>query len=194
MPYKIKKSGNGYKVSSPNRTFSKKPMSKAKATAQLRAIYANTKGESLEQKIDRAIMAEADIDPMTGESLPQIQDDIEISNVDLFLEESMWDDPAPDVYMGEGPYASRMETTGVNGIISFTLGDTAYRQIVNSLANGESLSEMVEDLQIEDWANQIVADEFGNGIRVISWTPTLRGRLLVLQPNDSDTRDYNTGP
>jgi hypothetical protein len=56
MPYSIKHSGSGYKVHSPNRSFSKKPLSKKKAQAQMRAIYANTKGESFEQKLDRILM------------------------------------------------------------------------------------------------------------------------------------------
>lgn len=54
MPYKLKKSGGGYKVTSPNHKsgFSKKPLSKGKAKKQLAAIYANTKGESLEKRLD----------------------------------------------------------------------------------------------------------------------------------------------
>lgn len=42
MPYKVKKVKGGYKVYSPNGAKSKKPLSKAKALAQERAIYANT--------------------------------------------------------------------------------------------------------------------------------------------------------
>lgn len=47
MPYKVKKSGKGYKVitKTTGRPHSKKPLSKAKAKAQARAIYANTKGK-----------------------------------------------------------------------------------------------------------------------------------------------------
>ncbi len=41
MPYKIVKSGKGYKVSGPSGTKSRKPLSKAKAQAQMRALYAN---------------------------------------------------------------------------------------------------------------------------------------------------------
>ena len=41
MPYKIKKVKGGYKVSGPSGTKSKKPLTKAKATAQMRALYAN---------------------------------------------------------------------------------------------------------------------------------------------------------
>jgi hypothetical protein len=44
MPYKIKKVKGGYKVYSPKGAKSRKPLSKARAKAQLRAIYANTKG------------------------------------------------------------------------------------------------------------------------------------------------------
>ena len=43
MPYKLVKSGNGYKVKTKTgkkRTHSKKPLSHAKAVAQLRAMYA----------------------------------------------------------------------------------------------------------------------------------------------------------
>jgi hypothetical protein len=47
MPYKVKQSGKGWKVVTPNhpRGFSKKPMSKARAQAQLKAIYSSTKGK-----------------------------------------------------------------------------------------------------------------------------------------------------
>lgn len=41
-PYKIKKVKGGYKVSSPSGTKSKKPLTKEKARAQQKAIYANT--------------------------------------------------------------------------------------------------------------------------------------------------------
>jgi hypothetical protein len=43
MPYKIVKSGSGYKVKNKEtgKTYSKEPMSKAKAQAQMRAMYAN---------------------------------------------------------------------------------------------------------------------------------------------------------
>jgi hypothetical protein len=45
MPYKIKKVKGGYKVRSPHGFNSRKPMSKAKARKQQKAIYANTKGK-----------------------------------------------------------------------------------------------------------------------------------------------------
>lgn len=50
MPYKISKKGSGYKVCKKNggKCFSKKPMSKEKAKAQMKAIHAN---ESLEENI-----------------------------------------------------------------------------------------------------------------------------------------------
>lgn len=42
MPYHVVKSGGGYKVSGPEGAkYSKHPQSKAKATAQMRAIYAS---------------------------------------------------------------------------------------------------------------------------------------------------------
>lgn len=58
MPYKVKKSGGGYKVTSPDHPsgFSKKPLSKSKARKQLAAIYANTKGESFDRKLDAALL------------------------------------------------------------------------------------------------------------------------------------------
>lgn len=45
MPYKLMKSGNGYRVvkKDDGKAMSKKPLTKKKATAQLRAIYANEK-------------------------------------------------------------------------------------------------------------------------------------------------------
>ncbi len=42
MPYSVKKSGGGYKVHSPGRTYSKKPMSKARSGRQLAAIKMST--------------------------------------------------------------------------------------------------------------------------------------------------------
>lgn len=61
MPYKVAKSGSGYRVKNKNtgKTYSKKPQSKAKATAQLKALYANCdearkyqKSKSLSEKLD----------------------------------------------------------------------------------------------------------------------------------------------
>jgi len=45
MPYKLQKSGDGYYVVSKDtgRRHSKAPISRGKATAQLRAMYANVK-------------------------------------------------------------------------------------------------------------------------------------------------------
>jgi len=56
MPYHVKKSGSGYKVTSakhPN-GFSKKPMSKKRAKKQQAAIYANTHGEAFNRRLDKA--------------------------------------------------------------------------------------------------------------------------------------------
>ena len=52
MPYKVKKSGSGYKVfkKGTSKSFSKKPLTKAKARTQQKALYAN---ESLEDQLDR---------------------------------------------------------------------------------------------------------------------------------------------
>lgn len=52
MPYVVKKSGSGYKVfkKGSSKSFSKKPLSKAKAEAQQKALYAN---ESLEDELDK---------------------------------------------------------------------------------------------------------------------------------------------
>lgn len=47
MPYKLRKYGKGFKVVSPGHKegFSKKPMTRREAVAQLRAILINTKGK-----------------------------------------------------------------------------------------------------------------------------------------------------
>lgn len=47
MPYEIRKVNGGYKVGhkGQDKTYSDKPMSKAKAKRQMRAMYANTKKE-----------------------------------------------------------------------------------------------------------------------------------------------------
>lgn len=42
MPYKLVKSGDGYKVAGPSGTsYSKHPQSRQQAAAQMRALYAN---------------------------------------------------------------------------------------------------------------------------------------------------------
>ena len=48
MPYRLQKVKGGYKVKTKTgskKVHSKKPLSHRKAVAQLRALYANTKGE-----------------------------------------------------------------------------------------------------------------------------------------------------
>lgn len=45
MPYKIAKSGDGYKVHSPSGPKSKHPLTLRQARRQQAAIYANTKGK-----------------------------------------------------------------------------------------------------------------------------------------------------
>lgn len=47
MPYKVAKSGKGFKVKNllTGKTYSKKTQTKKKAAAQLRAIQANTRGK-----------------------------------------------------------------------------------------------------------------------------------------------------
>lgn len=56
MPWGIKKSGSGFKVEnkSTGKTYSKKPMTKEKATKQLAALHINA-NESLERRIDAAV-------------------------------------------------------------------------------------------------------------------------------------------
>lgn len=46
MPYSLRKRGGGYVVvtKATGRTHSKKPLSRARAMAQMRALYANEKG------------------------------------------------------------------------------------------------------------------------------------------------------
>jgi len=54
MPYKIKKTGKGYKVCKKTNTskcFSKKPLSKSKAQAQMKAIGMH--GESFQDYFNR---------------------------------------------------------------------------------------------------------------------------------------------
>lgn len=59
MPYKLKKSGPGWKVckKSGGKCFSKKPLSRARATSQMAAIYAN---ESFDQAVARILHEYAD--------------------------------------------------------------------------------------------------------------------------------------
>lgn len=60
MPYEVVKSGSGYKVKNKEsgKTYSDEPMSKEKAEAQKRALYANTnesKEHPLMKKIDERL-------------------------------------------------------------------------------------------------------------------------------------------
>lgn len=57
MPYHVKKSGGGYKVTSAKHPhgFSKKPLSKEKARKQQAAIYANTHGESFARRLEAVL-------------------------------------------------------------------------------------------------------------------------------------------
>jgi hypothetical protein len=56
MPYSIRKSGSGYKVTNKNtgKTYSKKPQTKAKANKQLAALHINT-NESFDQAVSRIL-------------------------------------------------------------------------------------------------------------------------------------------
>lgn len=72
MPYKIRHRGSGYKVTTPNHPqgFSKHPMSKQKAVAQLRAIKMNT-DESLAERIVNVLLNENEEDGEPyGETCP----------------------------------------------------------------------------------------------------------------------------
>ena len=57
MPYKLKKVGSGYKVAkkSGGKTFSKKPQTKKKAEAQMRAIYANESFQNCQEFLDALV-------------------------------------------------------------------------------------------------------------------------------------------
>ena len=57
MPYKIKKTGSGYKVCKKTRSkcFSKKPLSKKKARAQLAAIQINSSKNYFETLIESVL-------------------------------------------------------------------------------------------------------------------------------------------
>lgn len=67
MPYKIRKSGGGYKVTSPERSYSKEPMSKEKARRQLAAIKINTNEEVIRAKY-LPIDAQIDFENWQGRS------------------------------------------------------------------------------------------------------------------------------
>jgi len=59
MPYKVVKSGSGYKVKNKKtgKTYSNNPLSKDKADAQLKALYANTsESKMLISKINKRLM------------------------------------------------------------------------------------------------------------------------------------------
>jgi hypothetical protein len=60
MPYAVRKSGSGYKVfnKESGKSYSKKPLPKDRAQAQMRAIYANSSAEAhTESKFNYALDA-----------------------------------------------------------------------------------------------------------------------------------------
>ena len=61
MPYKLKKSGSGYKVTSPGRSYSKHPMSKEKAKKQLAALHIHTKESAVPRMTEVFRIGEAPI-------------------------------------------------------------------------------------------------------------------------------------
>lgn len=123
MPFKIKKVQGGYKVASPSGAKSKKPMSREKARRQQSAIYANWTGESLADRIDRAI---TEIFPDTGEGGPYGD--------------------------GREPSARGFATNDVRLIsaddetINYELGAGAYRHIIRRQADGEDLNNIIDDM------------------------------------------------
>jgi len=68
MPYEVRKQGDGYKVfkKGTQKAYSEKPLPKAKAEAQMRAIYANTQNESKTYMNDFG----ARIDELLSEEMP----------------------------------------------------------------------------------------------------------------------------
>lgn len=60
MPYELRKQDGGYKVGKKgsSKTFSKKPMSKEKAKAQLAALHINAPKESITMKTKEQIIRE----------------------------------------------------------------------------------------------------------------------------------------
>ena len=77
MPYKVKHRGSGFKVTTPNHPqgFSKHPMSKKKAVAQLRAIKMNTNENLAARLVDLMLESNVETDPekirQAGEQLWQ---------------------------------------------------------------------------------------------------------------------------
>ena len=80
MPFKIQKSGSGYKVAKKDgsKTFSKKPMSKSKAKKQMAAIYANS-NESFERRLIQILDGEFD-DLLNDEPVANDKDEFGIMN------------------------------------------------------------------------------------------------------------------
>lgn len=76
MPYKIRKSGRGYKVCSPSRCFSKKPMSYSMARRQQQAIYANARSGGADSEEERELELKEDIKEKEKE-LDELESDIE---------------------------------------------------------------------------------------------------------------------
>ena len=177
MPYKIVKSGSGYKVKSPHRSFSKKPMSKERARQQQKAIYANAGPESYQRRLERALI-EGTIDPSSSWSSA----DYQVAAVNLVADEDQWDDPG-DYPSGAGgrPQPSRSFTAEVRGEIVFTLSDRVVDEFSAWMDEGGDLPAAIVRAAAEA-ASDVLPD-----VRVRGWDWKLVGNDLHLRPEGFNT-------
>jgi hypothetical protein len=118
--------------------------------------------------LDEACPSEADF--LNGYD----DDDVRISEITLQTDEEERDNG----------YSSRQYTTGIVGYVAFELERNVRNYILYRRSQGEELPEIVDDMGLYAQATRAARQEIGQHIRVISWTPTLLGSRLILQPID----------
>lgn len=169
MPFKVKKSGSGYKVFSPNGAKSKRPMSKAKARKQQAAIYANWKGESFDRKLDAALGLISE-----NGAMMHLAPGMEMPNAD-------WDEYPPDQFKVVSQSFDHDGDTLVGEIIA-KVGPQAAAAIQRWIVERPETG-LPDD--IRDVAHNIVQMDFP-GISVRKWGHKLEGDKLTMWPEDTD--------
>jgi hypothetical protein len=148
MPYKIKKSGSGYKVTNKNtgKTYSKKPMSKQKARAQQCAMYANSHEESFDNKLSSIL---ENLEGPVGQPEHDYSD-MSITGIDGQVSHDQWDDPGEyPSGAGGGPMASEVYPEFEGDGITISGSPESIHAIKQHVAASGTLPKAIESMAVK---------------------------------------------
>lgn len=170
MPYKLKKVKGGYKVGkkSSSKTYSKKPLSKAKAQAQMRAIYANT-DESFENKL--SVVLEQEMAPAT-KTVRLISCEIEFAS----------GSSRPDSFLND--------TIDFEGEAVFAVSPDIASKLQELSSSGQPLPKRF----LHKLYSLLPSSITSSGVEITRWDWELRGDNLVIWPaavEKADSFDYD---